>query len=142
MGGVPQIPHHASPEVVERLRRRYPGPRLPRTVLVALVAAGTVIACGWLIWVASMNSRPDVSAQVSAFTVESDQSMSVTVTIDRRDPRQPAVCTVVAQAVDFQPVAQARVEAGAGDARLVDRTEHLVTLRRATSARVVGCESG
>ena len=124
----------------ERLRRRYPPPRLPRPVLVGLVALGTAVGMGWLVWAALAHATPEVTAQVSSFAVTSDTTIDVTVTVQRSDPGLAASCRVIAQATDFQPVAEQQVPIPPSAFALADTTFTLTTLRRATSASVTGCE--
>ena len=126
-------------DVAERLRRRYPRSRLPRIVVVAVVTVCAAAGLAWLVWAALVFSRPAVAAQVSAFRVVSDSVIEVTVTVDRRDPARPVACRLVAQARDFQPVAEQRLEIGPARERLVDTRVRLTTLRRATSATVKDC---
>ena len=126
-------------DAADRLRRRYPKPRVPRPAKVAIIGLGVVIAMSWLIWAALVHSRPAVSAQVAAYTVTSDTAMSVTISVDRRDPSVPVTCRVIAQAADFQPVAEQQVAIEASTARVVDKRIVLTTIRRATSASVKGC---
>ncbi len=128
-----------SPEVVDRLRRRYPPPRVPRPAKIALVAVGVAIGLSWLVWAGLVHARPPVAAQVSAYTVKSDTVISVTFSVDRRDPSQPVTCRVIAQSADFQTVAERQVPVAGNAARVVDVDLELTTLRRATSASVKGC---
>jgi hypothetical protein len=132
-------PSPTAAEVADRLRRRYPPARAPRPLIISLVAIGVAGALAWLIWAAYAFSTPAVSAQVASYTVTSNTTIDVTVTIDRRDPSQPATCRVLAQSSDFQPVAEQQVAVPASSARLVDTHITLTTLRRATTAVVKGC---
>ena len=126
-------------DAVERLRRRYPRPRTPRPLLVAMIGIGVAVALAWLIWAALFHSRPVVASQVSAFTVVSDTAIDVTFTVDRRDPAQPVTCRVLAQAADFSPVGEQQVAVPGTTARVVNQKLTLVTLRRAATATVEGC---
>ena len=126
-------------DVAERLRRRYPRSRMPRPLLIALVGVGVTIAVCWLVWAALFHSRPPVAAQVAAYTVLSDTSISVTLTVERRDPSQPVTCRLLAQAADFQPVAEEEIAVEASTAKVVDVPITLVTLRRAATAVTKGC---
>jgi hypothetical protein len=126
-------------DVAERLRRRYPRPRIPRALLVVTIGIGVAVALSWLVWAASFHSRPAVASQVSAYSVISDTAIDVTLTVDRRDPAQPVTCLVVAQAVDFSTVGEQQVAVAAAAARVVDLKLTLVTLRRAVAATVKGC---
>ena len=127
-------------DAAERLRRRYPPPRLPRPVLVGLVALGSAVGMAWLIWAALSHATPAVSAQVSAFDITSDTSIMVTMTVQRSDPSVAATCRVIAQSTDFQPVAEREVAIEPSDVKLADIKLELTTLRRATSASVSGCD--
>jgi hypothetical protein len=126
-------------DAAERLRRRYPRSRVPRPLLIALVGVGVAIALCWLVWAALFHSRPPVRAQVAAFTVISDSSIAITLTVQRRDPSQPATCRVTAQAADLRPVAEEDVAVEGSTAPVVDKPVTLVTLRRAASVVVKGC---
>jgi len=112
---------------------------MPKPLLIALVGVGVTIAVSWLVWAALFHSRPAVVAQVAAYTVVSDTSISMTLTVERRDPGQPVTCRVVAQAADFQPVAEEEVAVEASTATVVDKPVTLVTLRRAATAVAKGC---
>jgi hypothetical protein len=123
----------------ERLARRYPGPRIPRPVLVAVVAVVAAVGLAWLLWTASVQSRPVVSASVAAFTVVSDSRIDATVTVDRPDPSVPVVCRVSAQAPDFQPVGEVNLRVEPSQYAVVDVPVSITTLRRATTATVREC---
>ena len=123
----------------ERLRRRYPKSRMPRPLLWGLISVGVVIAMTWLVWTALLHSRPAVAAHIQAFRIDSDASVSVTLTVERRDPSMPATCRVLAQAADFQPVGEQQVPIEASRDRVVDVNFVLITLRRATTVVAKGC---
>ena len=127
-------------DAAERLRLRYPPPRVPRPLLLALVAVGAVVGLAWLVWAALFHATPAVASQMSGFRVVSDTEIVVTVTIDRRDPSQPVSCLVLAQGEDFAPVGEQQVDVPGTAARVVDTEVRLVTLRRAITASVQGCE--
>jgi hypothetical protein len=126
-------------DVAERLRRRYPGPRVPRPVLIVAIGFMAAVGLGWLIWAALFHSRPAVAAQVSAYSVVSDTAIDVTLTVDRRNPTQPVTCLVVAEAADLSRVGEQQVAVGPSNVRLVDQKLTLVTLRRATTAIAKRC---
>jgi hypothetical protein len=97
------------------------------------------VAIGWLVWAATFHSSPPVRAEVSAYEVVSDSRIKVTVTVNRRDPAQPVACRVMAQATDFQPVAEELVRVPPRPENVVDVKIELTTLRRATTATVRDC---
>ena len=123
----------------ERLRRRYPKPRMPRPILVGLISVGVVLALTWLFWTALLHSRPVVAAQVVTFRIDSDTSASATVSVERRDPSMPVTCRVLAQAADFQPVGEQLVPIAASSDHVVEVSVILTTLRRATAVVDIGC---
>ncbi len=126
-------------DVAERLSRRYPKARIPRPLLVGLIGVGVVLALTWLVWTALLHSRPAVAAQVQTFRIDSDTSVSATISVERRDPSAPVTCRVLAQAADFQPVGEEEVSIAPSSDRLVGVSVMLTTLRRATAVVVKGC---
>jgi hypothetical protein len=126
-------------DAAERLRRRYPKSRMPRPLLVGLISVGVVLALTWLVWTALLHSQPAVAAQVQAFRIESDTSVSVTITVDRSDPSVPATCRVLAQAADYQPVGEQQVAIPSSRTRVVDVNLLLTTMRRAAAVEVKEC---
>jgi hypothetical protein len=127
-------------DAAERLRLRYPPPLVPRPLLIALVAAAAVVGLAWLVWAALFHSTPAVAGQMSGFRVVSDTEIVVTLTVDRRDPALPVTCRVLAQGEDWSPVGEQQVEVAGASARVVNTEVRLVTLRRAMTASVKGCE--
>ena len=127
-------------DAAERLRMRYPAPRVPRPVVVVLVAVGAAVGLGWLIWAGLVNATPAVAGQVSGFQVVSDTEIVVTLTVDRRDPAQPVTCRVLASGQDFAPVGEQQVEVPGARARVMNTEVRLVTLRRALTATVEDCQ--
>ena len=126
-------------DAAERLRRRYPKPRMPRPLLVGLITVGVVLALTWLVWTALLHSRPVVAAEVVTLRIDSDRSVSATISVERRDPSKPVTCRVLAQAADFQPVGEQLVPVAASSDHLVNASVVLTTLRRATGVVVRGC---
>lgn len=126
-------------EVAERLRLRYPPPLVSKKIKTTLVLTCVIIALTWLIWAALVHARPAAAAQISAFDITSDTSMKIEVLVQRRDPGQPAICRVLAQSTDFQPVAEIEITAPPSRFDVTSVEVTLKTLRRATSAKVTGC---
>ena len=126
-------------DAAERLRRRYPKPRMSRPLLVSLISIGVLLALTWLVWTALLHSRPVVAAEVVTLRIDSDRSVSATISVERRDPSKPVTCRVLAQAADFQPVGEQLVPVAASSDHLVNASVVLTTLRRATGVVVRGC---
>ena len=127
-------------DAAERLRLRYPPPRVPRSLVIGAVAVGTAIGLVWLVWAALFHASPAVSGQMSGFQVVSDTEIVVTLTVDRPDPAQPVVCRVQALGDDYSPVGEQQVEVEGTAERVVNAQVRLVTLRRAMTASVKECE--
>jgi hypothetical protein len=127
--------------VAERLALRYPPPMVSRRLKIVITAVATVVALSWLVWTALLHADPAVSGDVAGFTVVSDTSIQVTMTVQRGDPSRPATCSLLAQSTDFQPVAETTVPIEASTHQVVDVPVTLSTLRRATSVTVRSCSS-
>jgi hypothetical protein len=108
-------------------------------VLIGIIAVVAVGSLSWLIWTALVHAEPVVSAKVAAYTVVSNSRIDVTVIIDRPDPSIPVVCRVSAQADDFQPVGEVNLPVEATEARVVNTTISITTVRRATTAVIREC---
>jgi len=126
-------------DAAERLRRRYPKPRMPRPLLLGMISVGVVIALTWLIWAALRHSQPLADGRVQAYQITSDTSVAVTISVQRHDPSIPVRCRVLAQAADFQPVGEQEVLVAASPSKVVDVNLVLTTLRRATAVVIKGC---
>jgi hypothetical protein len=126
-------------EVTERLRRRYPPPRVPRWVKVAAVAVVAAVGIGWVIWAGLAHSRQPVEAQVASYVVPADTSIEIVLTVQRPDPSRAARCQVLAQSADLATVGEQSVMIPPGTAELQNLTVTLVTLRRAAGASVRDC---
>jgi hypothetical protein len=112
---------------------------MPRPLLVGLISLGVALALTWLVWTALLHSRPAVAAQIVSFRIDSDTSVSATISVERRDPSVPATCRVLAQAADYQPVGEQQVPIAASTNRVVEAELMFTTLRRATAVVVKGC---
>ena len=99
-------------DAAERLRLRYPPPRVPRPVVVVLVVVGAALGLGWLIWAALFHATPPVSGQMSAFQVVSDTEIvcvvpsgitrgAYTVTVVNSTIAVPTYQTVVSSGATF-----------------------------------------
>ena len=127
-------------EAAERLRRRYPTSRLPRSVIVVVVALSSLAALIWLVWAAAFHADAPVSGQVTSYTVVSDREVAFTLSVDRPDPSRAAVCTVVAKATDYEAVGVLDdIEVPPRAERVVDVKMTVRTLRRATNASLRSC---
>lgn len=104
----------------------------------AVLAVLAVLLVGWYGWAKITGTQ--VSGQVIAFDVVSDQAVQVHVEV-RKDTDVTGVCTL-------RSVAEDGTEVGRRDLRLTEhssRIDTVVTIRttaRGTSAELVGCQAG
>ena len=122
------------------LRERYGAPpRWSRPVAIALVSVVALVGLAWLLWAALAGSSPLVSAQVQRFEVASEHRISVTLTVERREP-EAVRCEVYAQASDHSVVGERTFEIPAGGASRVTVEKTITTEREAVNALLRGCE--
>lgn len=121
-----------------RTAARYPR-RTRRPLLIVVVAVVAAIGIGWLLWAAYEHARPAVSGDVHVFSIDSDQSVSFTLTVQRRDPSVPASCRVIAQAKNFETVGEKTISVPGARTSVVDVPQRMKTIRQATSVSVSQC---
>jgi hypothetical protein len=121
-----------------RTATRYPR-RTRRPLLIAVVAVVAAIGLGWLLWAAYDHARPPVAGDINVFSIDSNEQVSFTLTVQRRDPSVPAGCRVIAQAANFETVGEKTINVPAATTTLVNLHQQLKTIRRATSVSVSQC---
>ena len=100
-----------------------------------------VVGGGWLVWAGLHHSRPDVQGALISFSIPSDRAVSVRYTVDRRNPGQPSICTLIAHDLDKNVVGEIEEVIPAGAAH-VDRTTLIPTRTQAVSAGISRCRTG
>lgn len=132
-------PPPTPPESAARLAERYP-PRRGRRRLIfiaCLLLAG--VGLGWLIWAATIRANPPVSGRITAFEVLSTTKTRATLLVQRPDPSVSATCLVVAQAVNYERVAELSVDVPSGTQQVVKIEIQLRTFKQATSVWLDRC---
>jgi hypothetical protein len=81
----------------------------------------------------------DVEGEPAAFEVLDDQTVSVTVSVTRKDPAMPVVCIVRARAYDGSETGRREVLVGPASARTIQVTTTVKSYRRAAVGDVYGC---
>jgi len=128
------------PADIDRIARRYPGGAGRAVLLRILIAALVVVALGWYLQVAVRNSqRPPVEATLTAHWVIDDQRAGFTLQVARTDPSRAAVCTVRAQAQNYEHIGDADITIPPSDQEVVTVDGSLRTVRRADAVSVAGC---
>lgn len=118
---------------------RYPAARRGRLVLIiAGVVLGAVLLT-WTLWTAWAQANPPVAGRIKAWTVVDDATVSVTLTVDRRDPSTRAECFVFAQAESYERVGELPVVVDAGTQRVTDVPVRIKTYKKATSVTLSYC---
>ncbi|MPM30850.1 hypothetical protein SDC9_77400 [bioreactor metagenome] len=85
------------------------------------------------------SQRPPVEATLTAHWVVDDQRAGYTLQIARTDPSRAAVCTVRAQAQNYEHIGDADVNVPPSDQQVVTISGTLRTVRRADAVYVEGC---
>ncbi len=134
-----QIRGPITPDEIARIAARYPKRRRWFGWVVGFVAV--VLGTIWIIWSGTFHANPAVAGQVKAFEVLSDTEVRVVLTVDRPDPSVRGSCHVIAQAVNYQQVAELDVDVPPSTQRLVDIDVVLRTINRATSASLQSCKA-
>lgn len=136
---VPVTALTSDPEAVERIRRRYPAPRVPHAVVVALIVLAAALAVGWSVWTGLSHSNPPISAQVTGFQTR-DDAVEVNLVVQRPDPSLAARCFVVAQATNYEQVGEVWVDVPPSAEQRQDVQLTVRTFRRATTAKLDHCQ--
>ncbi len=128
------------PTDIDRIARRYPPVNARGPVVRAIIAVVVVLALGWYLQTAVRNSqRPPVEATLTAHWVIDDQRAGFTLLVVRPDPSREAVCTVRAQAQNFEHIGQLDLTIPPSDQEQVTVDGSLRTVRPADAVYVEGC---
>lgn len=142
MGDVARTPVQAltdDPSDIARIARRYP-PRTLGPLVKALIALAVVLGLAWYLQMAVRNSqRPPVEATLTAHWVVDAQQAGFELLVARPDPSRPAICTVRAQAQNYEHIGDTEVEIPPSDQDQVTITGTLRTVRVADALYVEGC---
>ena len=92
----------------------------------------TVLGAYWF-------ANPPVRAALIAFSITSDKEVSIKYSIDRRDPRQILICTLVARDMEKTIVGQIDIQVPATPKKSIEMVSALPTRVRAVTAGVVRC---
>lgn len=99
-----------------------------------------IIGGAWLLWAGVYHSRPDVRNALISFSIPSDRAVNVRYTIDRRNPQEATICTLVARDLEKNVVGEIEDEIPAGAAH-VEMTTLIPTRTQAVSAGISRCRT-
>jgi hypothetical protein len=121
--------------MAERYGRRTPG---RRRLTISVVVVGALVALGWLLWAAWVQSNPEVTGGLQSFDVVSEHQLKVVIQVDR-DSGAAVTCTVEAAAADHGIVGDQTVTIPAGSSGTVTFEATIATDRLASAATVSDC---
>ena len=125
-----------------------PPPRYGRTPMAAptrrrvtnlLGALTVVIALGLATLVYQRFESAAVEGSTAAFVVVDAETVSVTVSVTRRDPARPVVCIVRARSYDGAETGRREIVVGPSEAKTVQVTTTVKTYARSVMGDVYGC---
>jgi len=125
------------PETKALLIERYGERRSQRWRWVAFLVA--VIALPWLMWTAWFYSNPEIRTSPVRYETLSDQEISLSFELIRRDPAQEVACTLIALDIDKNVVGEIELQVpGAKEGSILVNAK-IPTRLRAVNASVDSC---
>lgn len=122
---------------------RYGRPPMPAATRrrIVKILAGLTILLG--LGVSAMGyqrfERAPVEGKGGAYEVIDDNTVSVTISVTRRDPAIPVACVVRAKAIDSDETGRREILIGPSTERTVQVTTTVKTYKRSFSGDVFGC---
>ena len=116
-------------------------PHQPNRFQKPLLAIGFVALTIVTVLGAYWFANPPVRAALIAFSITSDKEVSIKYSIDRRDPKQILICTLVAKDMDKTIVGQIEIQIPPTTAKSIEMVSAVPTRVRAVTAGVVRCIS-
>lgn len=86
-------------------------------------------------------ANPPIRASLIAFSIISDKEVNVKYSVNRRDPKQILLCTLVARDINKTIVGQIEILVPATTAKSIRMNSQVPTRVRAVTAGVVRCTS-
>ena len=128
-----------SPENQALLADRYGtvrrnGWKIPAAILM-------IIFLPWLMWSAWHHSNPEFRITLISFQNEKSDSIDITYLIERREPSEALICTVVARDIDKNVVGEIDDAIPAASINPITRTTTIPARIAPVNAAVVGCRA-
>ena len=111
--------------------------RFQKPLLVIGFIALTLVTAFGAYW----SANPPIRAALIAFSITSDKEVSIKYSIDRRDPKQNLICTLVAKDIEKTIVGQIEIQIPPTTAKSIEMVSTVPTRVRAVTAGVVRCIS-
>jgi len=116
-------------------------PHQPNPFRKPLLATGFVALTIVTVLGAYRFANPPIRASLIAFSIISDKEVNIKYSIDRRDPNQILICTLVAKDMDKTIVGQLEIQIPPTTAKSIEMVSQVPTRVRAVTAGVVRCSS-
>jgi hypothetical protein len=100
-----------------------------------------IIFLPWLMWSAWHHSHPEFRITLISFQNEKSDSIDITYLIERREPSQALICTVVARDIDKNVVGEIDDAIPATSINPITRTTTIPARIAPVNAAVVGCRA-
>lgn len=124
----------------QRIAQRYPRRSLGSTLLAgAAILIGAAALVIYLTLGAQQSQRPPVEADLLTHHVVSNTEAGFSLRVARIDPSQPAVCTIQAQAQNYEHVGTSEFEIPPSEHEVSIIEGTLKTVRVADAVYVEGC---
>ena len=122
---------------------RYGRPRGPagtgRRTAVVLGALVALLGVGFAAWAYQNFAAVDVRGESAAFTVLDDRTVSITISVSRKDPSIPVVCIVRARSRDGAETGRREILVGPSDQKTVQVTTTVKSYRPPAVGDIYGC---
>lgn len=95
------------------------------------------MASGWLVWAVQGQTSPQITSEMTKFSIDGEHAASATVVLSPTAPDLVASCTLRAFAEDHSVVGELRFDPADQPRRT--QTLDIRTERRATAIELLGC---
>ena len=110
-----------------------------RRLAIALGALVTLILIGMAAVAYQRFEGTEVEGEMAAYEVLDDQTVSVTISVTRKNPETPVVCIVRARSADGSETGRREILVGPAEARTVQVTTTVKSFQRPLVGDIYGC---
>ena len=128
------------PETSELLQQRYGYRKSSKSWKISALLVIAVFV-PWLVWSAWHHSNPEIRVTLISFQNESEKSIEITYLVERRDPKQPLSCTLLARDIDKNVVGEIEDLVPASTTRSKTVTTTIPTRIAPVNAAVLECNA-
>ena len=110
-----------------------------RRLAIVLGALTTLILIGAAAVAYQRFEGTEVEGEMAAYEVLNDQTVSVTISVTRKNPATPVVCIVRARSADGSETGRREILVGPAEARTVQVTTTVKSFQRPLVGDIYGC---